>query len=260
VVRRAGLRRLRLLGPGRVAPPGLVLPVLVPLALAVAAVLAWLARSKRGTAELSGGEGVKQSETGGNGMNCPVCREVSLVMSERQGIEIDYCPRWRGVWLDRGELDKIMERSSRRARRTDERAVTGRPARGPRPGSGHDTTTSTTTTDTASTEKSLSRASSTDPSLNAATRGRQPRRPARGAGCGAAHGPIQPGRACPGGVTGSGRPLRGGLASPPPVSPVPGAASPSPGRPGSSPRIHPDGPAQASDDLPGDGEADPLPS
>ena len=43
-------------------------------------------------------------------MNCPVCA-VTLVMSERQGIEIDYCPQCRGVWLDRGELDKIIERS-----------------------------------------------------------------------------------------------------------------------------------------------------
>jgi Zn-finger nucleic acid-binding protein len=45
------------------------------------------------------------------GLLCPVCR-VDLVMSERQGIEIDYCPRCRGVWLDRGELDKILERSA----------------------------------------------------------------------------------------------------------------------------------------------------
>ena len=45
-------------------------------------------------------------------MNCPVCR-VPLVMSERQGVEIDYCPQCRGVWLDRGELDKIIERSTR---------------------------------------------------------------------------------------------------------------------------------------------------
>lgn len=44
-------------------------------------------------------------------MDCPVCKNVSLVMSERQGIEIDYCPSCRGVWLDRGELDKIIERS-----------------------------------------------------------------------------------------------------------------------------------------------------
>ena len=43
-------------------------------------------------------------------MQCPVCR-VPLVMSDRQGIEIDYCPQCRGVWLDRGELDKIVERS-----------------------------------------------------------------------------------------------------------------------------------------------------
>ena len=45
------------------------------------------------------------------GMLCPVCR-VDLVMTERQGVEIDYCPRCRGVWLDRGELDKILERSA----------------------------------------------------------------------------------------------------------------------------------------------------
>ena len=44
-------------------------------------------------------------------MNCPVCN-VQLVMTERQGIEIDYCPKCRGVWLDRGELDKIIERST----------------------------------------------------------------------------------------------------------------------------------------------------
>ena len=43
-------------------------------------------------------------------MKCPGC-SVDLTMSERQGIEIDYCPQCRGVWLDRGELDKIIERS-----------------------------------------------------------------------------------------------------------------------------------------------------
>jgi hypothetical protein len=42
---------------------------------------------------------------------CPACR-VDLVMSERSGVEIDYCPRCRGVWLDRGELDKILERGA----------------------------------------------------------------------------------------------------------------------------------------------------
>ena len=44
-------------------------------------------------------------------MYCPVCKTINLVMSERQGIEIDYCPQCRGVWLDRGELDKIIEKS-----------------------------------------------------------------------------------------------------------------------------------------------------
>ncbi|WP_082321829.1 zf-TFIIB domain-containing protein [Variovorax paradoxus] len=44
-------------------------------------------------------------------MKCPVCPESSLVMNARQGIEIDYCPNCRGVWLDRGELDKLIERT-----------------------------------------------------------------------------------------------------------------------------------------------------
>ena len=44
------------------------------------------------------------------GMPCPVCK-TPLAMSDRQGIEIDYCPTCRGIWLDRGELDKIIERS-----------------------------------------------------------------------------------------------------------------------------------------------------
>ncbi len=43
-------------------------------------------------------------------MQCPTDGAV-LVMSDRNGIEIDYCPTCRGVWLDRGELDKIIERS-----------------------------------------------------------------------------------------------------------------------------------------------------
>lgn len=45
-------------------------------------------------------------------MNCPSCKETVLQMSERSGIEIDYCPSCRGVWLDRGELDKIIEKSN----------------------------------------------------------------------------------------------------------------------------------------------------
>lgn len=43
-------------------------------------------------------------------MKCPNCEET-LVMTERQGVEIDYCPKCRGVWLDRGELDKIIDKS-----------------------------------------------------------------------------------------------------------------------------------------------------
>ena len=45
-------------------------------------------------------------------MNCPNCPNQMLVMSDRQGVEIDYCPKCRGVWLDRGELDKLLERSA----------------------------------------------------------------------------------------------------------------------------------------------------
>ena len=56
-------------------------------------------------------------------MNCPSCGEVKLLMTERQGIEIDYCPQCRGVWLDRGELDKIIDRS------VTEGAVGGPPPR-----------------------------------------------------------------------------------------------------------------------------------
>ena len=44
-------------------------------------------------------------------MKCPACPDSVLSMSERNGIEIDYCPTCRGVWLDRGELDKIIEKS-----------------------------------------------------------------------------------------------------------------------------------------------------
>ncbi len=45
-------------------------------------------------------------------MNCPVDNET-LQMTERSGVEVDYCPRCRGIWLDRGELDKILERAER---------------------------------------------------------------------------------------------------------------------------------------------------
>ncbi|MCR2832586.1 zf-TFIIB domain-containing protein [Parerythrobacter lacustris] len=56
-------------------------------------------------------------------MQCPVCR-VPLAMSDRQGIEIDYCPQCRGVWLDRGELDKIIERSAPQAAQPQRKAPT----------------------------------------------------------------------------------------------------------------------------------------
>lgn len=44
-------------------------------------------------------------------MKCPNCKEHNLVIAERKGIEIDHCPECRGIWLDRGELDKIIEKS-----------------------------------------------------------------------------------------------------------------------------------------------------
>ena len=56
-------------------------------------------------------------------MLCPI-DQTALVMSDRQGVEIDYCPTCRGVWLDRGELDKIIERSNEANAR-----VTAQPAR-----------------------------------------------------------------------------------------------------------------------------------
>jgi uncharacterized protein len=54
-------------------------------------------------------------QTQAQGMLCPHCH-VDLVMSERQHVEIDYCPKCRGIWLDRGELDTIIERAVAEAR------------------------------------------------------------------------------------------------------------------------------------------------
>lgn len=51
-------------------------------------------------------------------MTCPVCH-IALQMTTRQSIEIDYCPQCRGLWLDRGELDKIIEREASRPLRDD---------------------------------------------------------------------------------------------------------------------------------------------
>ena len=44
-------------------------------------------------------------------MKCPVCPDVTLAISSREGVEVDHCPQCRGVWLDRGELDKIIDRT-----------------------------------------------------------------------------------------------------------------------------------------------------
>ena len=44
-------------------------------------------------------------------MKCPNCTDTTLVMADKQGVEIDYCPACRGVWLDRGELDKLLEKA-----------------------------------------------------------------------------------------------------------------------------------------------------
>jgi Zn-finger nucleic acid-binding protein len=61
-------------------------------------------------------------------MDCPV-DGTQLMMSERQGIEIDYCPKCRGVWLDRGELDKLIERTDDEVqpRRSEGRESHGQP-------------------------------------------------------------------------------------------------------------------------------------
>ncbi|MDB5753361.1 MAG: hypothetical protein JWP65_3782 [Ramlibacter sp.] len=66
-------------------------------------------------------------------MKCPHCAEATLVMSERQGIEIDYCPQCRGVWLDRGELDKLIERSTDSATPVAAAAVPQQPHAQPQP-------------------------------------------------------------------------------------------------------------------------------
>jgi Zn-finger nucleic acid-binding protein len=73
-------------------------------------------------------------------MKCPNCDEV-LIMAEPQGVEIDYCPKCRGVWLDKGEPDKIIEKSAAdeakynclQEERYAENQGTTRLLRGPRP-------------------------------------------------------------------------------------------------------------------------------
>lgn len=46
-------------------------------------------------------------------MKCPVCKDVTLLTSEKKGVEIDYCPECRGIWLDRGELEKLVDAEER---------------------------------------------------------------------------------------------------------------------------------------------------
>lgn len=65
-----------------------------------------------------------------DGMRCPVC-QADLMMSERLGVEIDYCPKCRGVWLDRGELDKIIAMSERQGAPVAQAATTPQPPSSP---------------------------------------------------------------------------------------------------------------------------------
>jgi len=59
-------------------------------------------------------------------MKCPACPDSNLLMTDRQGVEIDYCPACRGVWLDRGELDKLLDRAAAAVAPTPERVVQSR--------------------------------------------------------------------------------------------------------------------------------------
>jgi len=76
-------------------------------------------------------------------MHCPACKTVTLAMTERQGIEIDYCPDCRGIWLDRGELDRLIARAepampaARSSGRPDERHTPRHDACAQRQGYGH---------------------------------------------------------------------------------------------------------------------------
>lgn len=58
-------------------------------------------------------------------MKCPACKGVDLAMSARSGVEIDYCPTCRGVWLDRGELDKIIAKAESESAGPDGGGVPG---------------------------------------------------------------------------------------------------------------------------------------
>ena len=64
-------------------------------------------------------------------MRCPVCLEAELVPHIRAGIEVDHCPRCRGMWLDRGELEKLLDLAD--ARSPEPRIATPQPPRAPEP-------------------------------------------------------------------------------------------------------------------------------
>ncbi len=59
-------------------------------------------------------------------MQCPNC-EATLLMTDRQGIEMDYCPQCRGVWVDRGELDKLIDRATQESVATQQAARPAHP-------------------------------------------------------------------------------------------------------------------------------------
>ena len=67
-------------------------------------------------------------------MKCPTCTDTLLVMAERQGVEIDYCPSCRGIWLDRGELDKLLDRAASSAPSAPVPAAPPPPPAQPMPG------------------------------------------------------------------------------------------------------------------------------
>ena len=67
-------------------------------------------------------------------MKCPTCPDSILIITDRQNVEIDYCPQCRGVWLDRGELDKIIERSTSEAAAPPPAPAAPQPGYPPQPG------------------------------------------------------------------------------------------------------------------------------
>jgi Zn-finger nucleic acid-binding protein len=66
-------------------------------------------------------------------VKCPVCPDATLLMAERQGVEIDYCPACRGVWLDRGELDKLIQLSGRQEAASSQATLRSLPPSAGRP-------------------------------------------------------------------------------------------------------------------------------